>query len=895
MKKAILLVLIPALLLLVFVSARPRVQASPVADLRLYSPVATAPPIAVYYLGEEGAVRQALTLTPAIRLVQSPDEAQVIVANGPMFTRTDLRLIPPALQAGKGLVLILGEPVEAAALTGLLGVEVTTQKKTDAVSLVAVPNSDPLIRQVTWNSAPQVRERTALGGLRLEPLVQVYQSDDAPARLTSRNGERAGASDEIVLGRLSVGQAPVYVFTPWLATYQKEGQATLANPQMRDWPYFNYLIYSLALRAAGATPLSYADYPASPVPHASDRLLIAGLVTLLLLGNTLIFLWVRRYSRRHPEALEHLVASPETYRRAQKVQWEEVGFQRPLVGFLVLLTTGLLMFVPLMIYQTAIFSGIILPSSQARGAWSIVTNIFQFVWVLFDMGTSTAFVKFFSQYRINDPQKGVKYVQFYVWWQAITGTIQVAVVALAATILVPQMPVAYMAFYIVVHALIQFPGFLRVFQYLLRALQRTDYDQVLNIMATPLPNTMGILVILIQPLAVLGMRAWGAAHPAFGEMMGGVFGLSAGFILVELSFFLLSFWLYRRLGYQARVVFMANFDLATAKEALLFGLPLTLAGLAGSFGYTVQVSLTAAFLINYAEIQGNWDVAFGLIIAYGALGGFYQNLMPAVSEAFSHGKLALTRYYIAQAWKYGGWFSAFIGSALLGVTDRFIIGSLGQEWVRAAEISTVLILWGAVQFPAWFADRLQEGTNHPWMQFIMLAIEQSIRIILMFVLLQRFQLLGLILAYCVALPTKDVLVWLWNYFAIMRFRIHWWQTIFAPLLAGIVNLLALRLVGNLIWQPNMVASIVLFLVGILCSLPFFSFWSGFFGGWDAPNLLEVKRAAEMSPVGKPVGYLIYYPASWGARLSPLHNRFPIPCDEALTEAKVLTAEKVSLV
>jgi len=102
-------------------------------------------------------------------------------------------------------------------------------------------------------------------------------------------------------------------------------------------------------------------------------------------------------------------------------------------------------------------------------------------------------------------------------------------------------------------------------------------------------------------------------------------------------------------------------------------------------------------------------------------------------------------------------------------------------------------------------------------------------------------------------------------------------------------------VGNLIWQPNMVASIVLFLVGILCSLPFFSFWSGFFGGWDAQNLFEVKRAAQMSPVGKPVGYLIYYPASWGARFSPLHNRFPIPCDEALAEAKVLTVEKVSLV
>jgi len=174
--------------------------------------------------------------------------------------------------------------------------------------------------------------------------------------------------------------------------------------------------------------------------------------------------------------------------------------------------------------------------------------------------------------------------------------------------------------------------------------------------------------------------------------------------------------------------------------------------------------------------------------------------------------------------------------------------------------------------------------------------EQALRIALMFVLVPRLQLLGLILAYCVALPVKDVASWLVNKLVLFRYRIYWWQSAGAPLLAAVANMALLRLLGSVLWQGDQVTSVVLFLVALLPSLGVYCFFNGLCGGWDDLGLAELRRAAAMSSLGKPIAWSIYHTSRWGARLSPLHNRFPIGLTaEAEAEAASLTAEKVALV
>ncbi len=105
----------------------------------------------------------------------------------------------------------------------------------------------------------------------------------------------------------------------------------------------------------------------------------------------------------------------------------------------------------------------------------------------------------------------------------------------------------------------------------------------------------------------------------------------------------------------------------------------------------------------------------------------------------------------------------------------------------------------------------------------------------------------------------------------------------------------LRFVTGLIWQGDEVTSIIIFLIGILFSYPLYTFLYGLFGGWDDATLEEAKRAASMLPFLKFMATIFWKATAIGARLSPLHNRFPITNrTAAMEEARSLTAERVNL-
>jgi O-antigen/teichoic acid export membrane protein len=846
------------------------------------APSLAAPrPVNVYYVRPAGAaqtddpVLRALTLTDDLQVVDNLDQAQAIVVYD---ARPSLQEVSAVRDRGLGMVLFIGPQLDTQLVAlGDLGLGWGGGWGADPISIEPVPGTtDPLLDQIAWASAPQVKGRSLVvgvsggGGLRQgEALVRTEESH------------------ELILGRVVAGNGWVYVFTPWPTRDEAH------NPHLLDWPYWNYLVYHLTVRAAGGTPLSYADYPASPVPHAPQQIGLVAALGVMLAGTGGAFVYIRRYSRQHPEALAHIVTDARRYGRLQRSPWEEVGFHRPLAGFLFLIAVGLVLFLVLMIYQQQVLYGTLLKSAQARGAWSLITNFFNTFWVLFDWGTAIAFVKFFAERRVDDPREGIKYAQLYVWWQAITGTIQLGLVVLAAAFIVPHTGYAFMSYYLILHALIQFPGFLAVFQNTLRAYQKQDYDQALNLIFFLAP-------ILVQSGTVYLFSRWGTANPVFGKSMGGVFGLGVGVYLTQVLVFLVGYTLLKRLGYNAGVLFMAHFDRTTLVSALKFGTPVTVAGVVATLGYTVQTVLVAVYILNWTEVQGNWDVVSpqGLLMAYSAVAGLYMGLMPAISEAFSHGRLALTRYYVAQGFKYGGFFSVFVASALIGVGDRFILGALGEDYQRAAGLMIIMGLWGMIQFPAWFADRLQEGVGRPDLRMWLLIMEQTIRILLMWLLMPSLELTGLILAYVVALPIKNVAAWWINGRLIMPFRIYWWQTAVAPLLAGGVNWLLLRSLGTAMGgdEINQIAAVLLFFIALLPSLPVFCLFAGLFGGWDDAGLAELRRAAGLSSLGKPIAWLIYYASALGARLSPLHGRFPLDLhDEAQAEARALTVERASLV
>ncbi|MEW6566829.1 MAG: hypothetical protein AB1449_01420 [Chloroflexota bacterium] len=829
-----------------------------------WAPVAHADDgLQVYYEGpaEPSSLRQALALAPELEITPDPDQADVLVLEG---RPAEPAKLAERVRQAAGLVWVLGPQVTAEDVSQVLGVEVGLSLQQEPVGLVAgsSPEATSLARQVVWASAPQVRERFRLDREVILPLASAFEDGSA------------------VLGQAQSGRGQAFLLLAFLGE---------ANPQFQDWAYFNYLMYYLVVRAADRTPEAFADFSGSPVPHESE-----GAALFLALGGMLLlslfaFWRVRRYSLAHPEALEALVADRQRFAaREAATGWEEVGFHRPLGGFLFAFMFGLVMFIPLIVYQNLILPTYILPSAQALGIWGRVVQFFNLLWVLFDMGTSSAFIRFFAQDRVRNPRRAVQYGQVFVWWQALSGAIQVALVSALAGTLLPRTSYALYAWSVIVHTLIQLPGFYQVFRHALTGLQRFDYAQVID-MAWAI-----VFPIITQPVLVTLFVLWGRAHPAFGMAMGGVIGLGVAAYATEALTFLLGWLLYRRLGLGGRLLFLAHFDWELVKNALRFGVFDMLASMAWMVGQAFEILVTQR-LVNYAEVWGNWTIAQNFIYAYQVLSTLYNNLVPAISEAISHARRALSQFYAAMAYKWGGLTSAFIGAVLLAVADRFILGATGPEFVRAASYATPLILWGAIQYPSWVGDNVQLGANRPYLKTALVAGEQALRVTLAFLLLARLQVYALVIAYFIGLLTKDIVAYFVNDRVCFRQRFFFWQSLAAPALAGLAHYAFVRWLGGLVWQGDQVTSVLMFLLGILPSFPVFALLYGLFGGWEDEGLDELRRAVGLSGFMRPLAWVFWRASVFGSRLSPLHGRFPISIRAAaMAEASSLTLERVSL-
>ena len=222
-------------------------------------------PIDVYYLRQAGAIQsddpvlQALTLTDRLQVVDNLEQAQAIVVYN---ARPSLQEISAVRDRGLGMVLFIGPQLDSQ-LVALadLGLGWGGGWGADDISIKPVPDlHDPLLEQIAWTSAPQVKGRSLVAG-DMDALVHTEESH------------------EIILGQIAVGQGTVTVLTPW-ATYDEAH-----NPDLLEWPYWNYLVYHLAARAAGEPPLSYADYPGSPVPHAPQKAALMAALGVMLVGT----------------------------------------------------------------------------------------------------------------------------------------------------------------------------------------------------------------------------------------------------------------------------------------------------------------------------------------------------------------------------------------------------------------------------------------------------------------------------------------------------------------------------------------------------------------------------------------------------------------------------------
>ena len=262
--------------------------------------------------------------------------------------------------------------------------------------------------------------------------------------------------------------------------------------------------------------------------------------------------------------------------------------------------------------------------------------------------------------------------------------------------------------------------------------------------------------------------------------------MGAAAYAVELGCFFLGMWLYKRIGYKASILFMAHFDWDIIKETFRFGFFEMLGGMMVAGGAALEIWVTQNGLVNYSETWGNWVLAGNFLLAFTISTNLFDGVMPAISEALSSGYKMLSQYYSVQSYKWGAIASAAVAAILLVVAPRFIIGSSGAEFQRAALLAIPLTIFGSIQFLGWLGDAIFLGANRPIYRAAMIFGEQAIRIGLLIALLEKFQIMALIIAYFVAIIVRGIA----SYFVAHKFcfpqRFYFWQSLAAPVLAAII-------------------------------------------------------------------------------------------------------------
>lgn len=766
---------------------------------------------------------------------------------------------------------------ELAAVPGVRFIDLPTEKAAlEGAKPPLCTQQSAGLCDITWNSAPQ-----AFAPLTLPPAWQAaVAAGTAQVLLRSDEG-----SPLIIVSRGPPGSAGPEVLLAFSVAAD-----SVADPGARlvRWPYFNYLLYVAACAAANQPPERFSTWSHSPLPGPRTRLLIVLALALSWLLVAGLYRLARRRGNRAVDAASRFLSAVALLRQSNVAPTDKATpdagpkltavFARPLSGLLMLMGGMVVLTGPYFAIQSIITRNV-QPFPEADGLWRTTVDGLYIVWLTFDMGTQTAFVKYFAEHRVSHPERALADVQFYVWYQIIARLVQATLLVAFALGYLPMSSYALFAPFVLLYAAISQPAFPAVGKFLCQAIQRFDYYNLLDFLEARLLN-------FLMPLpAILIGRAWGLAHPEFGEAYGAALGMGVGALVTAFSVLFIGLYAMHHLGLPLGPLFLVQFRRDTVKRQLWFGFKLTL----GQEPFRLTSFLESLILIRWLRDSPTWlglrDLLHNRLTMLGFFAwGFYQSAVPVVSEALAAGKHRLLQYYVARYLQFGTLFAATIFSLLCAVGPIYIERALGAQWSQAAGYMVIASVSGLLLPWAWLTDSLQQGAGRPGTTTTVMLIEQGARLLLLMLLIQRFQFLSIYMATLTALCLKIGVAWTINHRRIVPLRIPLWPTLGAPHAAAAINYLLWRGVASL-WAPAGTWSVLLLLlVAGAGSIALCFFLLGLLGGLDGAARRELDQAWRMVTLIGPLCRLLTLCAELGARLSPWQPAPPPGFEDAQRES-----------
>jgi hypothetical protein len=581
--------------------------------------------------------------------------------------------------------------------------------------------------------------------------------------------------------------------------------------------------------------------------------------------------------------------------------WDEIGVHRPIAGFWYRLFLEVLIII-LPIFMVSFFLKILYPYPTSIGYRATFTSIFVLVFTVFDIGTSNTISRFIADENIKNPAKMVQYIQYFIWYQAFTGLIQITAISIWAIYFVPNTEMAYGIWIMLIVITKQWPGFPGVFIGVLNSLQQFNKKANLEFLQSEaIQRVTEIVFVLIG-------KYYGRANPEVGELMGiaigSVFGLYLDDIIVS---FFAAYYLSnstKQYGITFKRFFMVEFDWKLAKECIIFGIKTGFPSIIYAGTKVFSLMLLLAYMPQYTTFFVLADMAFMLVASVERLSR--QDFSPIFIEAYQNGKKKLCEYYNAHALRFyminTGFTTAIMFTVFAVLEDVFLGLELYQYLLTIPFLIPSLLARGSRNFLN-YPDGIFIAAHLPNLYLFFKMFEEGLKFLSWYLTIMVFQIhtLGimgvvyvLVLTEFPATVIKAILMYIYIHKKIFKLQIMAWQTFGAPTLATLILFGIFQVLNIFILSPlmkwNLYVSIGLAIVVVMIlALVFYFPLTVLLGGWDENSIRDFQKVEKMSGPSRflvaPMAKLIIRTSTW----APLHNKFKLDSSMALKEIEEILA------
>ncbi len=580
--------------------------------------------------------------------------------------------------------------------------------------------------------------------------------------------------------------------------------------------------------------------------------------------------------------------------------WQNIGFHRPLSGYFYN--------IPILIISIVISVGIagtffryIYPFPESLGYKTAVSGIFILFFEIFDLGTANIVNRFIGEYAIKDQQRMVKYIQYFIWYQMITGLLQTTLISIYALFIVPKSELAYTVWIMILISTTQYPGMLGIFKATLTALQQFDKEVLLSFFST------NIFERVTEVGLILIGRAWGKANPMIGELMGvAIFASIARYVDDFFATLVAARFLNKILKpYNITVgqCFRPDFDWKIVRECSMWGLKSGLPSLLTPIVSLIELTLWLSFIPQYSTFISLASIARN----FSGLVGQRVKLGGGIAESYLNGKPHLAKFYVSQAIRYSSLFQFMMIPLVVG--SVLVLEPILLDVVHVPYFLGIIGFIFPQAITAFFSSytRLSTdvvmGTGKVNVVLFGKILEAAVGTVSMYLVIAVFQVqsLGLwvipYVLYWSRYPgeiSQAILYYGYINRTAFRIRIPWHQAIVAPGLAALIQIGFSLLSYLFIFLPAQLrfgTLVGVILYGVVCMLlaPFLIYFplTAVLGAWDDHALDILQKARKISGPGKLLVVPLYNIVHFFAMRSKLHNRYQLDESQAQKEAKEL--------